>query len=385
VSDGGDQRRLSAILAADVAGYTRLMEQDTDGTVTAWKAARADVIDPAITNHSGRIVKHTGDGFLAEFNSVQDAVECALEMQEMLESSPLDFRMGVNLGDVLDDGVDIHGEGVNVAARIEGIAEVGGICISASVHEQVRHRLDYPFEDLGEIEVKNVSDPVHVIRILIGADAVTKPRRRRRGKNNRMAAAALLLAVIVAVIGWWVLEGTHIRHEAPQQKVAMQRGERSIAVLPFDNLSNDPEQEYFSDGMTEDLITDLSRLTGFFVIARNTSFAYKGKSINLQDVGRELGVRYILEGSVRKVGNEVRINTQLIDSTTGGHIWAQRYDGPLDNVFKLQDKITGEIVTALAQQLGTSDPATASSIFLTTATDVVSMGLLLGFATIFLL
>ena len=308
--DKPTQRRLAAVLAADIAGYTRLMEQDTDGTVAAWHDARANVIDPQITAHAGRIVKHTGDGFLAEFPTVQDAVKCAVAMQEGLVGSTLDFRMGVNLGDIIDDGEDIHGEGVNVAARLEGLAERGGICVSGDVFNQVRNRIDAKFDDKGEQEVKHVSAPIHVYAI-------------------RLEAATI----------------SHLDSAAVTDKP-------SIAVLPFDNLSGDPEQAYFADGMAEEVITALSHYRWFFVIARNSSFTYKGRAVDARQVGQELGVRYLLEGSVRKAGNRIRVTAQLIDARTGNHIWAERYDRELNDIFALQDEITESIVATVEPELG---------------------------------
>ena len=313
MTDDGRQRRLSAILAADVAGYTRLVEQDTEGTVAAWKSARTDIIDPAIADHSGRIVKHTGDGFLSEFPTVQQAVECAIDMQEGLAASPLDFRMGINIGDVIDDGEDIHGEGVNIAARIEALADPGGISISGGVYDQVRNRLDHQFEDLGEHEVKNVSAPVRVYKVAIVRPTSGQPK----GDTTEL-----------------------VLPDKP-----------SIAVLPFDNMSGDPEQEFFVDGVVEDILTTLSKIRHLFVIARNSSFVYKGRSVDIRAVGAELGVQYVLEGSVRKAGNNVRLSAQLIDCEDGHHLWAERYDGQLDDVFELQDRITQKIVTALEVEL----------------------------------
>ena len=300
------QRRLAAILAADVAGYTQLMEKDSDGTVTAWRKARLDVIDPKITEFDGRIVKHTGDGFLAEFGAVTNAVNCAVEMQRSLRESSLDFRMGVHLGEVIEELDDIHGEGVNLAARLEALAEPGSICVSGDVYNQVRNRLDYEFKDLGEKEVKNVSTPVQVYAIRFDSAATSKIQER-------------------SVIG-----------------------KPSIAVLAFDNLSGDPEQEYFSDGIAEDLITELSRFRWFFVIARNSSFSYKGQSPDIRKVAADLGVRYVVEGSVRRAGERVRISAQLIDGESGNHVWAERYDRDLHDIFAVQDEITGAITGAIA-------------------------------------
>ncbi len=317
MSDKGNQRRLSAILAADVVGYTRLMEHDTDGTVAAWKSARSDIIDPAISHHSGRIVKHTGDGFLAEFSTVQDAVQCAISLQGGLASNALDFRMGVNLGDIIDDGEDIHGEGVNIAARIEALADAGGICVSGMVFDAVRNRIEAVFEDLGEQSVKHVSAPVRVYKIGAPGDAAS-PRPSAAPAN-----------------------------ELPDKP--------SIAVLPFTNMSGDPEQEYFSDGITEDIITDLSKVSGLFVIARNSAFVYKGTAFNIPDVCRELGVAFALEGSIRKAGNRVRITAQLIDGSSGGHLWAERYDRELTDIFEVQDDVAQHIVGALKVTLSAAE------------------------------
>ena len=316
MGDRSIQQRLAAVLAADVVGYTRLMEKDTEGTVAAWQAVRDDVINPTVDAHSGRIVKLTGDGFLAEFPTVHEAVKCGLEMQQGFAESTLDFRIGINLGDIIDDGQDIHGEGVNVAARIEALADPGGICISGSVHVQVRNRIEASYEDLGEKEVKNVSAPVRVYR-------VGGPQKE-----------------------------TEVRAEAP---VLALPDKPSIAVLPLTNMSGDPEQEYFADGITEDVITDLSKVSGLFVIARNSSFAYKDQNPDVRQVCRDLGVRYVLEGSVRKAGGRVRINSQLIDGSTGGHLWAERYDRNLEDIFAVQDEVTREIVDALKVALTTGE------------------------------
>jgi len=297
------QRRLAAILAADVVGYTRLVELDTDGTVAAWAAARDDVVKPLVDARSGHIIKFTGDGFLVEFPSVQDAVACAITMQEQLKSSPLDFRMGINVGDIVNDGGDVHGEGVNLAARLEALAEPGGICISGDVYNQVRNRIDADFRDMGEKEIKHVSQPIRVYAI---------------GVSKRSISGNLVL-------------------EPPDKP--------SIAVLPFDNMSGDPEQEYFSDGITEDIITELSRFRSLIVIARNSTFAFKGQAIDVVDVAKKLGVQFVVEGSVRKAGERIRITAQLIDASTGSHLWAERYDRNLDDIFEVQDEVASQIVT----------------------------------------
>ena len=315
------ERRLAAIMATDVVGYSRLIRSDEEGTLAALKALRADLIDPKIVEHHGRIVKLMGDGMLAEFASVVDAVRAAVETQravaernaDLPKDKRIEFRVGINLGDVVIDGDDIHGDGVNVAARLEGLAEQGGICISGGVYDQVRDRIDVPFEDMGEQEVKNIDRPVRVWRWVVGEPVPAGPAK----------ADELLLL--------------------PDKP--------SIAVLPFTNMSGDPEQEYFSDGITEDIITALSRLRWFLVIARNSTFVYKGRSVDVKQVGRELGVRYVLEGSVRKAGNRVRIAAQLVDATTGAHHWAQNFDRDLDDIFELQDDITQSVTAAIEPKL----------------------------------
>jgi len=311
MADQPNQRRLSAILAADVAGYTTRMERDTEGTVAAWQTARNEVINPVVAAHSGKIVKLTGDGFLVEFSTVLDAVNCSVLLQQGLESSELEFRIGVNLGDVIDDGEDIHGEGVNIAARIEALAEPRGICISGSVYEQIRNRVDHPFEDFGEHQVKHVSAPVRVWRWSTGA------------------APAAPLAKATAV-----------------ENLALP-DKPSIAVLPLDNVGGDPEQEYFSDGVTEDIITELSKISGLFVIARHSVFVYKDQAVTLKQVGQDLGVRYILEGSVRRAGNRLRVSVQLIDSGNDQSLWAERYDRELEDIFEIQDEVAHNVAESL--------------------------------------
>jgi adenylate cyclase len=316
----GMERRLAAILAADVVGYSRLIRADEEGTIAALKALRASLIDPLISKHNGRIVKLMGDGMLVEFASVVDAVRTAVETQAAVarhnaglpEDKRIEFRVGINLGDVVIDGDDIHGDGVNVAARLEGIAEPGGICVSDKVYEEVRDRLDVAFEDLGEQEVKNIDRPVRVWR-WSGAE----------GAESTVTASEPL--------------------QLPDKP--------SIAILPFDNMSGDQEQEYFSDGVTEDLTTALSRFDWLFVIARNSAFSFKGKSADVRQVGRELGVRYVLEGSVRRAGSRVRINAQLIEAESDRHVWAERYDREMDDVFELQDDIVASIATIVGPEI----------------------------------
>jgi adenylate cyclase len=319
------ERRLAAILAADIAGYSRLMGVDEEGTLRQLKSHRKELVDPKITEHRGHIVKTTGDGMLVEFISVVDAVRCAVDIQRaMVERNAdvptetrIEFRIGINVGDIISDDNDIYGDGVNVAARLEALADPGGIDVSRNVHDQVRDKLSFSFEDMGEQTVKNIARPIGVHRIDLT-------------ENTGPAVVKSTLA-------------------APRSELSSSRP--SIAVLPFTNMSGDPEQEYFADGISEDIITGLSKLRWFFVIARNSSFIYKGKAVDVKRVARELGVRYVLEGSVRKGGNRVRITTQLIDAATSNHIWADRYDGDLTDVFALQDEITEKVVAAIEPKL----------------------------------
>ena len=320
------ERRLAAILVADVVGYARLIRVDEEGTIAALKALRADLIDPKLGEHNGRIVKLMGDGMLAEFPSVVDAVRAAVETQQAVakhnsdlpKDKWIEFRVGINLGDVVIDGDDIQGDGVNVAARLEGLAEPGGICISAAVYDQVRDKLDMPFRDMGEQDVKNIDRPVRVWQWVAG----TAP-----GTAGAPASPAPLAL--------------------PDKP--------SIAVLPFDNMSDEMDQEYFADGLTEDIITELSRFQTFFVIARHSTFVYKGKAVKVQDVGRELGVHYVVEGSVRKAGDRMRVVVQLIEAASGNHIWAERYDHDLTDIFDLQDEVTRSIVAAIPGRLESAD------------------------------
>ncbi|HUE45727.1 MAG TPA: tetratricopeptide repeat protein [Aestuariivirgaceae bacterium] len=318
------ERRLAAILAADVVGYSRLIRADEDGTLAAMKLVLAEFVGPTLARHHGRVVKLMGDGLLAEFASVVEAVRAAAEMQQALAArnatlqpdQRIEFRVGVNLGDVVIDGEDIHGDGVNVAARLEGLAEPGGVCISGAVHDQVRDRIGLRFEDLGRQQVKNIDRPVRVWR--------------------------------------WVRDAAASQPEAGPTKQPLPE-RPSVVVLPFNNMSRDPDQEYFSDGITEDLITDLSKVAGLFVIARNSAFVYKDKSFSVPAVCRELGVRFALEGSIRKAGNRIRVTAQLIDGATGGHVWAERYDRHLTDIFEVQDDLTQQIVSALKVTLSEAE------------------------------
>ncbi|HWZ66689.1 MAG TPA: adenylate/guanylate cyclase domain-containing protein [Stellaceae bacterium] len=320
-------RRLAAILAADVAGYSRLMGADEEGTLERLKGLRRELVDPKIAEHKGRIVKTTGDGLLVEFPSVVDAVRCAVEVQQAMPErnagvavdNRIELRIGINLGDVIVEGDDLYGDGVNIAARIEALADAGGVFVSNTVHDHVRDRLPFLFEDLGEQQVKNIARPVRVYRV--------GPRPSRPPAGETPA----------------VQPGAPPALPLPDKP--------SIAVLPFANMSGDPEQEYFVDGMVEEIITALSRIRWLFVIARNSSFTYKGQPIDVKQVGRELGVRYVLEGSVRKAGRQVRITGQLIDAITGTHLWADRFDGSLEDVFELQDKIAVSVAGVIEPAL----------------------------------
>jgi len=361
------KRKLTAILSADVEGYSRLMSQDEVGTIrtlTAYRKAMTTIIQ----QYRGRVVDAPGDNLLAEFSSVVEAVNCAVEIQRELGERnaelPADrrmlFRIGVNLGDVVEEGERIYGDGVNIAARIEGLAEGGRICISGTVYDAVENKLGLEYEYLGEQEVKNIAKPVRVYGVLSfpGAAAykVVKAKKAvgRTWRNVFLAITAVLVLGLGTVAIWYF----YLRPAPPPaelasvEKMAFPLPDKpSIAVLPFVNLSEDPKQEYFADGMSDDLITDLSKISGLFVIARNSAFTYKGKPAKIRQVAEELGVRYVLEGSVRKADNRVRINAQLIDATTGGHLWAERYDGEMGDVLALQDRITGKIVAALAVKL----------------------------------
>jgi adenylate cyclase len=324
------ERRLAAILAADVAGYSRLMGEDEAGTLARLHTHRRELIDPQVAEHKGRIVKTTGDGILIEFPSVVEAVACAVAVQRDMaerntaiqEDQRMEFRIGINLGDVIVEDDDIHGDGVNIAARLEGIAEPGEICVSAVVRDQVQGRLDCAFDDLGEQVLKNIVRPVRAYGVRAIA-AQSAPQRAPREDHPILAL--------------------------PDKP--------SIAVLPFQNMSGDPEQEYFADGMVEEIITALSRIRWLFVIARNSSFTYKGQTVDVKRVGRELGVRYVLEGSVRKGGNRVRITAQLIEAETGAHLWADRFDGALEDIFDLQDQVASSVAGVIEPTLQAAETA----------------------------
>jgi len=370
MAEDGVERKLTTILAADVVGYSRLMGEDEAGTMAALKAHRRELIEPKEAQYHGRTVKLMGDGVLMEFGSVVDAVSFAVEVQtamrERNEGIPEDrqivYRVGINIGDIIVEGDDIYGDGVNVAARLEALAEPGGICISRPVHTQVEGKIDLTFEELGEREVKNISKPVLVFRVVLDdkAAAVVTPVFElpvKIGLHRRWQIAGVVAVSLIVAAGliWWQPWSPDLE-PASLERMALPLPEKpSIAILPFDNLSDDPEQGYFADGMTVDLITDLSKLSGIFVISRNSSWTYKGTPVKPQQVAEELGVRYVLEGSVRRQGDEIRINAQLIDAVGGHHLWAERYDGSLSDIFALQDNVIGQIVAALAVNLTSAE------------------------------
>jgi adenylate cyclase len=337
---GRTERRLAAVLAADVAGYSRLIGADEEGTLDRLRSIRAELIDPKITLHRGRIVKTTGDGLLVEFASVVDALRCATDWQCAMadrnagaSDDRIQFRIGINVGDVVVEDGDIFGDGVNVAARLEALADPGGICVSARVQEDAAGRLDLAFEDLGDQSLKNIARPVRVYRI---RPTLTHPAAGAPGSTlSRIAGEGAELSA--------ASEGNSAPLALPDKP--------SIAVLPFQNMSGDPEQEYFADGMVEEIITALSRIRWLFVIARNSTFTYKGQTVDVKEVGREMGVRYVLEGSVRKASSRVRITAQLIDAETGAHLWADRFDGSLEDVFELQDKIAVSVAGVIEPAL----------------------------------
>ena len=361
------QRQLKAILSADVKGYSKLMGEDDESTVHTITAYR-EIMSGVVEKHQGRVVDSPGDNILAEFGSTLNAVNSAIAIQQRLEKEteklPADrrmqFRIGINLGDIIHKGDRIYGDGVNVAARIESLADPGGISISRGVFDQVKRKVRHGFEYLGEHSVKNIPEPVRIYRVLLSPEfdgkVIGEPSRQiSRIKRPYVIAAVLILVFSAAMLLYFYPRQPDIEPASVAKMAYPLPDEPSIAVLPFDNMSGDPDQEFFSDGMTDDLITDLSKISSLFVIARNSTFAYKGKPIKIRQVAEELGVRYVLEGSVRRVADRIRINTQLIDATTGGHLWAERYDGNLDDVFGLQDKITRKIVIALSVKLTQSE------------------------------
>lgn len=369
---GDIERRLAAILALDVVGFSRMMGADETGTLERLKTIRAEIIDPAITAAHGRIVKLMGDGMLVEFDSAVNAVQCGIDVQDQLhqrnktvaEAEAMTLRMGINLGDVIIEGDDIYGDGVNIAARLEAIADVGGIFVSASIQDSAHNKVSADFEDLGDKQLKNIDHPVRVYRVDIQG---ASPATANTGMPRWIAAAALTVMVVGggALIWTSMKPGVEVKPASvekpqaqqqdapkPDPEQAMARPDKpTIAVLPFNNFSDDKDQEYFSDGLTEDLITDISKVSGVRVIARNSTFSYKGKSQDVRAVGKELGASHVIEGSVRKAGGTVRINVQLINAADGNHIWAERYDRELKDIFAIQDEVIGKIIAQLAVKL----------------------------------
>jgi adenylate cyclase len=365
------ERKLLAILCADVCGYSRLMGSDEEGTLTALTSHRNNITN-LIERHHGRFVNSAGDSVLAEFTSVVEAVNCAVEIQGTITAANvnlpaerrMEFRVGVNLGDVMVEGEQIYGDGVNVAARLESLADPGGICISGVVYDQVKGKLTLHYQDLGAQQVKNIAEPLRVWRVLLNGVAASQQDfgqvRRKYWPGGPLSVAGIaIIVVIFALVQHLSLRPqlTHASIPTPSKPALSPPSVPSIAVLPFANLSSDPQQEYFSDGITDDLITDLSRVPKLFVIARTSSFSYKGKPEKVQQVGRELGVKYLLEGSTRRAGDQVRINVQLVDAATGNDVWSQRYDRQMRDIFKLQDEIVRSLTTTVGLQLSVLEKA----------------------------
>ena len=380
-----ETRKIAAILVADVVGYSRLAGADEDRTLARLRALRSDLIDPTIAVHHGRVVKRTGDGILIEFRSVVDAVRCAIEVQNgMAERNAglpperrIEFRIGIHLGDVVEesDG-DLMGDGVNIAARLEGIAKPGAICLSEDAYRQVSGRLDMEVTDLGQIELKNIERPIRVYSLQVGVPAQAKPATELRAPEKppepkpRSALLPLIAGIVAFIVvaggAWYFLAGTRtapavaIAPAPVASNAAPAPAHLSVVVLPFTNLSGDPSQDYFADGITENLTTDLSRIRNSFVIARNTAFTFKGKSIDAKEIGKQLGVRYVLEGSVQRDGTRVRVNAQLIDAETGAHLWADRFEEDVSDLFKLQDQVVARLANALNYELVRAEAETGA-------------------------
>jgi len=360
------KRKLTAILSADVKGYSRLMGEDEVGTIQTLIAYK-ELMAGLIQHHHGRVVDAPGDNVLAEFGSVVDAVQCAVEIQkelktrnaELSENRRMEFRIGVNLGDVVEDGEQIFGDGVNIAARLESLSDAGGVSISGTAYDQVKNKLPLGYQFLGEQTVKNIEEPVRIYKVLMEPEAVGKVLGEKKTKPRQWQKTAFIvvsvLILVIAAVAIWSLyfrPSPHKMEVASKEKMALPLPDKpSIAVLPFVNMSEDPKQEFFSDGMTEEIITALSKVPGLFVIARNSTFTYKGKAVKVTQVSQELGVRYVLEGSIRRSGDRVRITAQLIDALTGNHLWAERYDRDLKDIFALQDEVTLKVLTAIRVKL----------------------------------
>jgi len=369
------KRKLSAILSADVKDYSRLMGEDEEATVRTITAHRK-VITSVIEKYRGRVVDSPGDNILAEFASVVDAVQSAVEVQEVIraknaelpEERRMEFRIGINLGDVIQEGERIYGDGVNIAARVEGLADPGGICISGSAYEQIENKLALGYQFIGEHTVKNIVKPIRVYRVPTGPETVQKVTEEKKpAPSIQRVALAVVIVLLVVAGGVTIWKSSRPPASPPAEVASVEKmafplpDKPSIAVLPFDNLSGDPEQEYFNDGLTEEIISALSKVPNLFVIARNSTFTYKGKPVKVQQVSEELGVRYVLEGSVKKSGDKIRITSQLIDALSGHHLWAERYDRNLKDIFAVQDEITKKIITAMQVKLTEGEQARAAA------------------------
>jgi adenylate cyclase len=393
-------RKIAAILAADVVGYSRLAGADEDRTLARLRALRSDLIDPTIAVHNGRVVKRTGDGILAEFRSVVDAVRCAIEMQNsMIERNAgvpqerrIEFRIGVHLGDVVEeaDG-DLMGDGVNIAARLEGIGKPGAVCLSEDAYRQVRARLDLAVSDLGATQLKNIAEPVRVYSLQVGvaaqakpAEPATKARPAAPERRSRLALLGVGIAAVLAMIGagaWHYLGAHHPAPDASNAAASAKPAHLSLVVLPFTNLSGDSSQDYFADGITENLTTDLSRIRNSFVIALNTAITFKGKNIDAKEIGAELGVRYVLEGSVQRDQDRVRVNAQLIDAETGAHLWADRFEEDVADLFKLQDEVVARLVNSLGYELVKAEAEKSARSSRPDAVDLTMRGWALAWQT----
>ena len=360
------RRRLAAILAADVASYSRLTAVDEEGTISALRRHRAELIDAKIAHYHGRIANTAGDSVLIEFPSVIEALRCAIEIQDGMaarnEGIPEDrrilFRVGINIGDVVDQDGDLLGDGVNVAARLEALALPGSIYLSRGARDQVRDRMNVTLEDMGEVEVKNIPRPVRVFRVTRdGAPSTAIGTPARRSRVHLVAALVALVLLAGGAVAWWQTRASHEEPSQPERMAYPIPDQPSVAVLPFTNLSGDAEQEYFADGFTEDLITNLAQSNELFVSASNSAFTYKGRAVNVSEVAQELGVRYVLEGSIRKLGDKIRITAQLIDASNGAHVWAKRYDEPIAKLFDVQDEVSREISGTLLASIHRVDLA----------------------------
>jgi adenylate cyclase len=370
-----ETRKIAPILAADVVGFSRMASQDEDRTLARLRALRADVIDPIIAAQNGRVFKRTGDGALVEFRSIVEAVRSASSVQNAMaernlgtpEDQRIVFRIGVHLGDVVEesDG-DLMGDGVNIAARLEGVAEPGGICLSEDAYRQVKGRLDVAVTDLGPIALKNIAEPVRAYSLQLGVPAaprpatIAKPSEPRKRTNSAPLAAAIIALIVLAGGAWYFFASNHSAPVVATAAAPSPPAHLSIVVLPFTNLSADPAQDYFADGITDNLTTEISRIHDSFVIARNTAFTFKGKSIDAKEIGKQLDVRYVLEGSVQRDQNRVRVNAQLIDVETGAHIWADRFEEDLADLFQLQDQVVARLANALNYELVRADAETSA-------------------------